>query len=37
VRGRGIDLLMAACGRPRLLKQLRGPGAATLASRVRSR
>ena len=35
--GRGIDLLMAACGRARLLDELSGSGAAVLAARVRSR
>ena len=35
VEGRGIDLLMAACGRAAVLARLRGPGAATLAGRVR--
>jgi hypothetical protein len=37
VAGRGIDLLMAACGRAALLEKLRGVGAVTLAARVRSR
>jgi uncharacterized protein (TIGR03083 family) len=37
VEGRGIDLLMAACGRAGLLENLSGPGAAVLAARVRSR
>lgn len=32
--GRGIDLLMAACGRPAVLPELRGPGAVTLAART---
>ncbi len=34
VEGRGIDLLMAACGRAAALTQLRGPGAATLRART---
>jgi uncharacterized protein (TIGR03083 family) len=34
VAGRGIDLLMAACGRPAVLGRLHGPGAATLARRL---
>lgn len=35
VQGRGVDLLMAACGRARALAELRGSGMATLAARVR--
>jgi len=34
VSGRGIDLLVAACGRPAALASLGGPGAAALADRV---
>lgn len=37
VQGRGIDLLMVSCGRAAVLAELRGPGAATLAGRVRTR
>ncbi len=37
VEGRGIDLLMVACGRAAVLAELRGVGVATLAERVRSR
>jgi uncharacterized protein (TIGR03083 family) len=37
VEGRGIDLLMAACGRAAMVEKLRGVGAVTLAARVRSR
>lgn len=34
--GRGIDLLMAACGRTAVLPQLDGPGRALLAARLPS-
>ena len=34
VRGRGIDLLMAVCGRRALLHALRGPGVPVLARRL---
>ena len=34
--GRGIDLLMAACGRPALLTQLDGPGVEILRRRLES-
>lgn len=36
VEGRGIDLLMAACGRTALLGSVRGAGVPVLARRVRS-
>ena len=35
VTGRGIDLLMAACGRAAVLDRLTGPGVAQLAGRLR--
>lgn len=35
VRGRGIDLLMAACGRAAVLTRLDGPGRQLLADRTR--
>ncbi|MEQ3550118.1 maleylpyruvate isomerase family mycothiol-dependent enzyme [Pseudonocardia nematodicida] len=34
VRGRGIDVLMAACGRPAVLDRLTGDGVAVLRSRI---
>jgi uncharacterized protein (TIGR03083 family) len=34
LRGRGIDVLMAACGRPALLHRLSGPGVPQLARRL---
>ena len=34
VTGRGIDLLVAACGRPTALASLAGPGSAVLADRL---
>jgi uncharacterized protein (TIGR03083 family) len=34
VQGRGIDLLMAACGRPAVLSRLAGPGRHLLADRL---
>ncbi|BBG01429.1 MULTISPECIES: maleylpyruvate isomerase family mycothiol-dependent enzyme [Pseudonocardia] len=35
IRGRGIDLLVAACGRPAVLDRLTGPGVDVLAERLR--
>lgn len=37
VRGRGIDLLMAACGRAAVLTRLDGPGSQLLADRLKTR
>jgi hypothetical protein len=37
VGGRGIDLLMAACGRPAALERLHGPGADLLTRRLATR
>jgi len=34
VEGRGIDLLMAACGRRAVPPRLRGPGAPTFTART---
>ena len=34
VRGRGIDLMMAMCGRAPALDDLHGPGVATLRGRI---
>ena len=37
VRGRGIDVLVAACGRPAVLDRLSGPGVAVLRGRLSPR
>jgi len=37
LEGRGIDLLMAACGRTALLPALTGPGVSALAGRLTTR
>ncbi|MEU6698458.1 maleylpyruvate isomerase family mycothiol-dependent enzyme [Pseudonocardia sp. NPDC046786] len=34
IRGRGIDLLVAACGRPAVLDRLAGPGVEVLRERI---
>lgn len=34
IHGRGLDLLVAACGRPTALERLEGPGVAVLRGRV---
>jgi uncharacterized protein (TIGR03083 family) len=37
VRGHGVDVLLAACGRPAVLDRLTGDGVATLATRLTGR
>ncbi|MCO7195003.1 maleylpyruvate isomerase family mycothiol-dependent enzyme [Pseudonocardia sp. McavD-2-B] len=37
VRGHGVDVLLAACGRPAVLDRLTGDGVATLAARLTGR